>query len=91
MLFFCSAVSDQCYLLFQMWFVWPYTMRNRDANSASEQTMRMKDRRPTQTLQAEPQTEIRDLQSRCNSHVNMSNTSSPSPQSPSVRISPIIS
>ena len=68
-------------------------MRNRDANSASEQTVRMQDRRPTQILNAEPQTEIRDLHSRCNSRMNMSNASSPSPhlsspspQSPSVRL-----
>ena len=60
-------------------------MRNRDANSASEQTtVRLQERRPTQVLQADPQTEIKDLHSRCNSNMNMSAMSSPSPVTPSV-------
>ena len=70
-----------------MWFVWPYTMRNRDANSASEQTVRMQDRRPTQIVHAEPQTEIKNLTPR-GSHNNIS-LGTQSPVSPmSVRRRP---
>ena len=61
-------------------------MRNRDVNSASEQTVHVRERRVTQILQPDPQTEINDLHSRCNSNMNMSSISSPSPQTPSVRL-----
>ena len=64
-----------------MWFIWPYTMRNRDANSASEQVGSKLNRRETQVLQAEPNTEIKDL-SRRGSHLNRSNLSTPILQSP---------
>ena len=65
-----------------MYFIWPFTMRNRDANSASEQTVGVHNRRPTQIMHADPQTEIKDL-SRRGSHMNRSNRSTPTPPSPS--------
>ena len=63
-----------------MWFIWPYTMRTRDPNSNSEQTVPMQVRRPTVVMEADPHTETRSY-SRCGSNNNGSTLSSPSQRS----------
>lgn len=44
-----------------MWFVWPFTMRNREENSQRVSQGRRVDRRGTETLQPDAATEVRLL------------------------------